>query len=124
MVFKFTPTQPDVMEILEKLGGCRWSTGTTANNVGKVPSARGQGIAGNRRGYLRAAKSCYNANAAFPVLRLTAVLVGLHVRWLALLKSSGWARSFATYFCVGVISTPQACTKLISIYPKFGESGK
>ena len=96
---------------------------TAANNVGKVPSARGpgmrrslcdrmkrlksipftcpnadatagnapsmahsglpchpwQGIAGHRRGYLRAAKSCYNANAASPVLWLTAVLAGFTI---------------------------------------------
>ena len=40
------------------------------------------------QGYLRAAKSCYKANAASPVLWLTAVLAGLFDKWLLFPKSS------------------------------------
>ena len=51
--------------------------------------------------YLRAAKSCYKANAAPPALWLTAVLAGLQVRFLALHSvGDGSLQLTALYDCV------------------------
>ena len=39
------------------------------------------------------AASCYKENAASPVLWLTAVLAGLHDKWLPFPESFGWSTS-------------------------------
>jgi hypothetical protein len=59
---------------------CGWGSSVIVNYrrwVAKGPSGRGQGIAGERTGYLRAPKPHHKAPASYPALCLAMVLAGL-----------------------------------------------